>query len=130
MRSRLLVVTGVIAVILVFVVPPFGLVLGIAAIVSASKQLKATRPEEQELLTPDGNPVVVKVGKPGRANAVVGLVLGIAAVALGTLVTAMLVVIWPQVSDYAKCSDATVTTQGQAKCEKQFKDAVLDRFGQ
>ena len=129
MRPRTLVVLGVAALVCVFVLPPLGLLLGIVTLVLAARLMRGTRAQPQELLTPEGRPVTVKVAQAGRTNAVFALVLGIAATALGGLLCAMLIVLWPQVRDYSTCHDGVNTTQGEAKCKQEFKDAVLTRFG-
>jgi len=129
-KSRLVVIMGVGAVVLVFLLPPVGLVLGVVTVVLAARQMKATRPQPQELLTPDGTPVTVKVGRPGRINAVFGLVLGVTATALGTLLLVLLVAFWSELNDYTDCSNGALTTQGETRCKDALKDAVLDRIGQ
>ena len=130
MSPRWLVVIGTAAVVFVFVLPPVGLVLGIVTIVAASRQMRATRPQPQELLTPDGVPVTVRVAQPGRINAVFGLVLGITATVLGTLLLFVLVAFWSELRTYSDCTDNTNTTQGQERCKTDLKDSVLDRIGQ
>src|SRR6478609_4262403 len=111
MGGRGLVVMGVVAVILVFVVPPVGLGLGAVTVFFAARLMRATKPQEQELLTPEGVPVKVKLPQPGRTNAVFGLVLGIAATALGVLITVMLLAFWTEISDYTTCHEGVNTTQ-------------------
>ena len=130
MNPRLLVVLGIASLVLVFILPPVAAVGGVLTIVFAVRRMNATRPQPQELLTPDGAPVTVNVAQPGRPSAVVALVLGIAAAVLGILVTVMLVVLWPEVSDYNECRDSTVTTQGEQKCRDTLEDAIKNRFGQ
>ena len=130
MSGRWLVVLGVVAVVLVFVLPPVGLGLGILTIVLAGRAMRATKPQDQELLTPDGAPVTVKVAQPGRINAVFALTMGIAATVLGAIVIVVLFAFWGEFSDYAKCRENSNTTQGSQKCEDAFRDAVTDRLGQ
>jgi len=130
MGGRGLVVMGVVAVILVFVVPPVGLGLGAVTVFFAARLMRATKPQEQELLTPEGVPVKVKLPQPGRTNAVFGLVLGIAATALGVLITVMLLAFWTEISDYTTGHEGVNTTQGESKCMDTFKDSVREKLGQ
>ena len=130
MNPRVVVILGVVAVVLVFVIPPLGLLLGVLTLVQAIRLMRRTAPQPQELLTPTGEPVVVKVAQPGRINAIFGLVLGITATALGALLLILLAVFWTELKDYTDCANSTNTTQGAEKCKTELKDAVLNRVGQ
>lgn len=130
MNPRWLVVLGVTAVVSVFVLPPVGLVLGVLTLVYAIRAMRATRPEPQQLLTPEGLPVTVSVARPGRSNAVFSLVLGITATVLGALVMIALLTFWTEISDYVECEQGTNTTQGEQKCRDALEQAIKDRLGQ
>jgi hypothetical protein len=127
---RGVVVLGVAAVVSVFLLPPVGLVLGVMTLVFAIRLMGATRPQPQELLTPDGVPVTVRVASPGRTNAVFGLVLGITATTLSALLVVMLVAFWGELRTYTTCHNNTITTQGEEKCKTELKNAILHRLGQ
>jgi hypothetical protein len=128
--SRLVVVAGVAALALVFVLPPLGFVLGIVTLVYAIRLMRRTRPQPQELLTPTGQPVTVKVPQPGRTGAVFGLVLAGTATALGGVLIVLFAVFWTEISDYASCHNDANTRQGEQKCQDALKDAILNRVGQ
>ena len=130
MSPRWLVVLGATAVVAVFLLPPAGLALGVLTLVFAIRAMRATRPQPQELLTPDGAPVTVNMPQPGRGAAIFGLVLGIAAAVLGVLVLTALAVFWTEVSDYVECERQSNTTQGEQKCRTALEDAIKDRLGQ
>ena len=81
-------------------------------------------------MTPDGVPVTVPVAQPGRSNAIVGLIIGVAVTTFAVLMFAVIGVFWPQFSDWANCDQGTNTTQGHQSCTDQFEQAVKDRLGQ
>jgi len=127
--GRVLAAFGVVALVLVFVLPPLGLALGVIVLVRAIRLMRATAPAPQELRTPDGLPVTVRMPQPGRAAAVLALVTGVAATVLGALVLVLLVTFWTELRDYTECHDAANTTQGEQHCRDQLQDAIFDRFG-
>jgi len=130
MKPRTALVVGIVAVVAAFALFPVGIVLGVVTIIGAARGLRATRPQPQELMTPDGNPITVKVAQPGRGSAALALALGIVATVLGTLVLVVVLVFLPQLRTYENCRNEANTVQGSDACTQQFKDAVQHRLGQ
>ena len=114
----------------VFVLPAIMLAVGILLVYLGARGLKASRPQPQELMTPDGVPVVVNVAQPGRTKAVVVLIIGIAATTIASLLLIAIVAFWNEFSDFSKCTEGANTTQGQQSCTDQFETSVKDRLGQ
>jgi hypothetical protein len=130
-KPRTVLVVGIVAVVASFLVllAPLGVGLGILALVQGVRAYRATRPQEQDLRTPEGAPITVKVPQPGHGQALAGIVLGAVAVVVGALVLTVIALFITELREYSECRDATNTRQGEAICEDAFRDAINQRFG-
>ncbi|MBO2452109.1 DUF456 domain-containing protein [Actinomadura barringtoniae] len=90
---------------------PAGLLLGIPALVIGIRARKAA-----------------KAGLTAAPGAVPGIVFGTIGLVLALMVLAMTIFIWPEQSDYTKCTDKANTQQDEKACKDAFVRSLEKKF--